>query len=313
MTQFTPGRENSHRRPKGYAEWRPQAKTRALIDQVLDVLDEYAEQLPLTVRQVFYRLVGAHGYPKDELAYKRLCEHLVRARRAELIPFDSLRDDGVVVIRDRWFASIADFWDHVGNQARDYTRDKQDGQRVYVELWCEAAGMMPQLARVADEYSVPVFSCGGFSSLTAVRNIVDRVRSRDVPTVLLHVGDLDPSGESIFDAMTEDAAAFLMAEMLPGLRYLIPERVALTREQVAEFDLPTAPPKASDTRSAAWKGETCQAEALPPDELAQIVQDAIWAWMDDDVLDRHQAAEQSERGQLLHALPSGDETDGGRA
>lgn len=40
---------------------------------------------PLTVRQIFYRLVGTAGYDKAELAYDRLCVHLVKARRAGII------------------------------------------------------------------------------------------------------------------------------------------------------------------------------------------------------------------------------------
>ena len=34
--------------------WRPQAKTRALLEQVDEVLELYADHLPLTVRQIFY-------------------------------------------------------------------------------------------------------------------------------------------------------------------------------------------------------------------------------------------------------------------
>jgi hypothetical protein len=59
-------------RVRGYAPWRPQAKTLALVDQVREVLDEYRDHLPLTVRQVFYRLVGRYGYDKTEAAYQRL-------------------------------------------------------------------------------------------------------------------------------------------------------------------------------------------------------------------------------------------------
>ena len=66
MSEFTPARENRHRRPKGDAPWRPQRQTYVLLDQVHAVLDEYAEHLPLTVRQIFYRLVGAYGYEKTE-------------------------------------------------------------------------------------------------------------------------------------------------------------------------------------------------------------------------------------------------------
>jgi hypothetical protein len=81
-------------RPKGYAAWRPQKKTMMVLEQVGEILEEYRDQLPLTARQIFYRLVGAHDYPKTEQAYERLCYYLNRARRARMIPFKVLRDDG---------------------------------------------------------------------------------------------------------------------------------------------------------------------------------------------------------------------------
>ena len=43
-------------RPKGYADWRPHKKTRLILEQVEAVLTDYREHLPLTIRQVFYRL-----------------------------------------------------------------------------------------------------------------------------------------------------------------------------------------------------------------------------------------------------------------
>ena len=60
-------------RPRGYLDdWNPRAKTRELLGQVEAVLDTYRAELPLTARQIFYRLVGSVGYPKDENAYGRL-------------------------------------------------------------------------------------------------------------------------------------------------------------------------------------------------------------------------------------------------
>ena len=58
------------------------------------MLAEYAEQLPLTLRQIFYRMVGAYGYEKTEQAYERLGETLNKARRARVIGMDAIRDDG---------------------------------------------------------------------------------------------------------------------------------------------------------------------------------------------------------------------------
>ena len=81
-------------RVRGFAPWSPGADTRDVLKLVRLVLIEYADYLPLTVRQIFYRLVGVHDYEKTEQGYKRLGEILNRARRAGLVSFDALRDDG---------------------------------------------------------------------------------------------------------------------------------------------------------------------------------------------------------------------------
>jgi len=46
-------------RVRGFAPWSPEKATLALLDQVQGILDEYVDHLPLTIRQIFYRLVGA--------------------------------------------------------------------------------------------------------------------------------------------------------------------------------------------------------------------------------------------------------------
>jgi hypothetical protein len=306
-TSFTAGRENGHRRPKGYASWRPQRKTRILLEQIERVLDEYADYLPLTVRQVFYRLVATYAFEKTEAAYAGLSDKLVRARRAELIPFATIRDDGIVTMQTSYYGSIADFDDETTARARGYRRDRQAGQKVRIELWCEAAGMLQQLHRVADKYSVPVFSAGGFASLTATRAIADRAIEFPYATVLLHVGDRDPSGDSIFGSIAEDAAAFVEADRHLATQQIVAERVALTADQIEQYELPTAPPKASDSRSATWVGETCQLEALEPSTLAEIVDLAILDHLDTKVLADQLELERLDRAQLL-GLPSGEAT-----
>ncbi len=307
VDKITAGRENGKRgRPRGYADWSPQAPTRALLADVETVLDTYSEHLPLTIRQVYYALVGAGKIDKTDRAYERLCEHLNRARRAGLIDFDSIRDDGVSIVEDRTYSGLQDFHDETARRARDYRRDYQAGQPYAIELWTEAAGMVFQLARVASRYSVPVYSAGGFASLSATHEIAERALERNVPTVILHVGDHDPSGVSIFAAMMADAAAFVEADRAIQTLEILPVRVALTAEQVAGYELPTAPAKSSDTRSKTWSGGTCQLEALPPDVLAQVARTAIGEWLDFDVYRAHADAERAERAELL-GLPEGGE------
>jgi hypothetical protein len=50
-------------RARGFAAWEPKEGSLVLLRQVQAVLDEYRAQQPLTLRQIYYRMIGAHGYP----------------------------------------------------------------------------------------------------------------------------------------------------------------------------------------------------------------------------------------------------------
>ena len=169
--------------------------------------------------------------------------------------------------------------------------------------------MVPQLERIANRYSIPVYSNGGFNSLTAVRQIVADV-ARSGPTTILHLGDADPSGHSIFQAMFEDAAAFLDEE---GPGWLRAERVALTLDQMEALRAEGIEPdeiKTKDTRSEDWKdrglAHKLELEALAPDEIAGQLTDAITAHLDDDALAAAIADRDDGRLRLMYAADAAD-------
>ncbi len=286
-------------RPRGLASWRPQRRTRLLLEQVDNVLAEYATHLPLTCRQIFYRLVGASGYPKDEKAYTRLLEALNRARRAGLVPFDGIRDDGATVRAPNGFDGKAHFLAAVENAAESYRRERQEGQPCVLEIWVEAGGMVPQVARVAHEYSAAVYSSGGFDSLTAKHDAAQRILTRSRPTVVLHLGDFDPSGLAVFDSAADDVR--VMVRDLGGLTSPVFRRVAVTPEQISHYALHSAPPKKTDKRGN-WVGGTVQAEALSPADLAREIRAAIEAELDPPARRLVLALEANERRQLIHTV-----------
>lgn len=331
MQRFTPWRENeddedwddyvrelkkeTHKRPKGYAAWRPQKKTSRLIMQVKEVLEEYRDHLPLTNRQIYYRLIAAYGYPKTENFANNLNDHLTRARRAKMIPFDHIRDDGISIMAQAHYADENAFYKHVHDEGKAYKRDKLARQGLDIRVYCEAAGMMPQLERVCEPYSIPVCSCSGFDSLSGKHELKESCwrafAYKGRRTVILHLGDHDPSGESIFtDGLVQDVHAFL-AEDVPHKdpREVADfERVALTAEQVSRFNLETTPPKTTDSRTANWKGArtgACQLEALPPDKLAELLEAAITRRLDMRVYKEDLKAEEEERRRITKALPAG--------
>src|SRR6266487_1486294 len=112
------GAQRVRTRVRGFAPWSPKADTLALLDQVRGVLDEYEDYLPLTIRQIFYRLVGAHEYEKTERAYQRLIEHLNRARRARMIPMSAIRDDTGVILAPTTWRDAAEFLAAVREEAK---------------------------------------------------------------------------------------------------------------------------------------------------------------------------------------------------
>ena len=283
-------------RVRGLAPWHPQRSTVELLDAIRTVLLEYAAYLPLTVRQIFYRLVGAHGYAKTENAYSRLGEHLNRARRAGLIGFDAIRDDGVTMIEPN-------AWDDAEHLVASFLRaecfrlDRQRGQPAVLMFAVEAGGMVPQVQHIADRFGIAVHSSGGFDSLTA--NTTQRNASASMPLSRCYTSAITtPAASTCFPQCRK------MSGPSPTISGSVPTSgfhgLAVTPAQITSMDLVTAPPKPTDKRS--FSGETVQCEAIPPDALARIIQDAIESWLDRDAYDLVLAAEEVARTQLSTRL-----------
>lgn len=140
---------------------------------------------------------------------------------------------------------------------------------------------MPRITRVAEEFSVPVYSGAGFDGLKAKRATAARARTRSLPTVALQIGDLDTSGKEIYVAHAEDAIAWAnhRGVVLPqhegGLAavndhaddhadkpFLIFARLALTTQQANDHDLLDADGKA-------------EVDGLPVHVLDTLIRDGI--------------------------------------
>lgn len=269
-----------------------------MLGAVDAVLDRYAEHLPVSLRQLFYVLVSDEVLGKTERDYKRMCEYVGMARRARRIAWHVIRDDTQIAVEaPQAFAGPGDFWDAVAAAADGYRVDRQSGQPVRLELWCETGGMVPQLVRIGAEYGIACYSGGGFDGLAGKHAAAERAFAGGRNSRILHLGDYDPSGEHLFSSLAEDVIAFAAAA---GAEVEF-ERVAVTEEQVRLYNLPTAPPKATDRRSFSGTATT-QAEALPPDILAALVRETIERHRDLDVHRRALAREQRHRRQLLQRL-----------
>lgn len=309
---------------RGYYDWLPHKTTQVMLGRIGvcrtgkyaahsssipqtegNVFSQYRDQLPLTVRQIYYRMIAEWHYKKGETFENSLYAALVNARRAEMIPFEWIRDDGISG-GGYWPADPSEYVNNWVGYAKGYKGDRQVGQERRLQVWCEAAGMVPQLQKVCNAYSLPVYSNGGFSSLTAIRQIVADCLDTG-PMLILHLGDCDPSGASIFQAMSQDAIAFLEKDA-PGEELLHTERVALTLAQMDQLRAEGIEPDkitTHDKRSQSWKAqgltEKLELEALAPDEIASRLREAIESHIEGQAYDESISREAADRDLLIGA------------
>jgi hypothetical protein len=143
---------------RGFIKWTPRGETAEQLDMIRAILAEYQAFLPLTMRQIFYRAVGQYGYAEDERAYKRLLYVGAKARRARLVDFDHVRDDGVTIEHGGGYTGLRHLERVLKDAAEGYTRQRRAGQNGRLIVLCEAAGMVPQMANAVREFGVDVRS-----------------------------------------------------------------------------------------------------------------------------------------------------------
>ena len=230
---------------------------------------------PVTLRQLFYRLVAAQLIPNDTSAYKILSDRTAKARRAGTFP--NLADYTREIQRYRSFGGPEEAVDWL---ADIYRRDRTEGQECAVYLVVEKATMTAQLMTWFGDFGVRVAALRGYSSETYIQDLVEDIagelEARERPAVVLYAGDFDPSGEDIErDFRARSGTGFLKAFI----------RVALTPDQVQEYALPELPGKATDSRAPGFEerhGRLVQVEleALEPGILRELFTEHLNQYMD---------------------------------
>jgi hypothetical protein len=138
-------------------------------------------------------------------------------------------------------------------------------------------------------YDVPLMVARGYASLSFLYDAAEYINSLDVPTSIYHCGDFDPSGVNAGEKIEET-----LRELAPDADIVF-QRIAVTPEQIADWDLPTRPTKASDTRSKNFGEISVELDAIDPNQLRALVQETIELHLPVEQFKNLKAAEESER------------------
>lgn len=260
----------------------------AAIRDAITILLE--EDHPQTVRQIFYALTVRGIVRKAEGEYQRtVCRLLTEMREAGTIPFDWIADNTRWMRKPTTYSGLAAC---LRRTANFYRRDLWTELPAYVEVWCEKDALAGVLLEETDVYAVPLMVARGYASISFLHSAAETIAAKDKPTFIYHFGDLDPSGV--------DAARDIETK----LRRYAPhaeihfERVAVSREQVAAWNLPTRPTKTTDSRAAKFDGVSVELDAIPANKLRALVRKRIEQHVDQAQLQILLTAEESERETL---------------
>ncbi|MDQ2880489.1 MAG: hypothetical protein M3Y48_04295 [Actinomycetota bacterium] len=259
------------------------------------------ESQPTGIRFVYYRAVVTGLVPKTDPGYAKVQRALMVMRESERIPYSWIVDS------TRWMRK-PDSWDTVEQMVEEmsagYRRNLWSTTDTVVEIWVESESVAGVLYPVTSRWDVPLYPCKGQSSVTFAYEAAQQYKHDHRPVSIYYVGDHDPAGLEI------EAQLGMKLRKHSGRDDLTLRRLACTPEQVARFDLPGTQPKKSSYRDpisglhVPWSGQAVEVEALEPNYLRGLVEDAITSHIDPHELALHRMVEDQERAGL-EALAGG--------
>jgi hypothetical protein len=222
-------------------------KYNEIVPKVNAILKQY--EYPLTLRQVYYRLVAAMAIENTRSNYTSLSSILVKARERGEVDYKRIEDRVRSTIDDPYMLQCPnDLYEmmtySMDHAAKKYRRDPWPKQDSHVEVWLEKDALSTVISRIAtDKYGVTVAVNRGYGSFSFIKEGAERLAMFDKSIHILYFGDFDPSGED----MVRDLQKRIMLYGAPKAKV---HKIALTPAQIEAWELPSAPVKNSDKRAA---------------------------------------------------------------
>src|SRR5262249_55498707 len=172
------------------------------------------------------------------------------------------------------------------------------GRQPYrIAMIGEKSSLQEVLLPIAEMVEGELLAPTGEATDTMIAELAGRAAADRRVTVVLYFSDFDPAGWQMPISVARKLQA-LRTLRHPDLKVEM-HRVALTLDQVRQFDLPSTPLKPTEKRASRWRQimgheqtEIDALAALRPDHLRQIALDAVAPFFDSPLAARCEAARQ---------------------
>lgn len=262
--------------------------TQAEMDERMNDLLAIVEEIrPCTVRQTFYQAEVRGIVEKTEAGYDKVQRALVELRRTGRLAYGAIADNTRLQRKPTTYDDPAEAIDTV---AKFYRKSLWRDADSYVEVWLEKDALSGVLYPVTSKFDVPLMVARGYASLTFLHSSAEYIASLDRPCYIYHLGDMDPSGVNAGEKIEAT-----LRELAPAAEIHF-QRLAVTLEQVGEWNLPTRPTKQSDSRAKRFGHDfSVELDAIDPNDLRDLLERHIEQHLPAEQFEVLKVAEQSER------------------
>lgn len=255
------------------------------------IISEYAaDGYVMTLRQLYYQLVSRDIIPNKQNEYAKISKLLKEGRMSGVVDWDAIEDRLRVPHIPYWNTSPKEA---IQDAIRQYRLDRQKGQENYIEVWVEKDALSGVLKRVTSKYHVRLLVNRGYGSVTAIHDAYERMRGKiesGKKCTILYLGDHDPSGMDMIRDIKDRITEMLIT--LNHFEYNYAEiedhfevkPIALTMDQIRQYNPPKNPAKLTDPRSKWYVKEfgfnSWEVDALDPKTLNALLTSEIEANID---------------------------------
>ena len=288
----------------------------------------FAESMqPVGVRQVAYHLSSEGLIEKKESDFQLVSVIIGEMREADELPWEWVIDNSRVytptplqnleqtadaIIENQqghveripenvqyWIANAFPSEFYIDEDT--LTRPLWHRQPNHVEVWIEKKGLLRVIEPVTEQWEVSLVAAAGQCSKTILHEAAmhhDEIVSQGKQVIVLYFGDYDPAGGAIYRSLQERVERY-SRKSRPEFYYQ-----GVTRAQIDTWGLPTRPID-SKRGTAGTKRftdtEAVDLDAVPADQLRQLVKNSIAEFYDTDIAEQNQQAEQNDKTRIAEA------------
>ena len=260
------------------------------METIKDAIYNFAQEMrPVSVRQIFYNLTTQNIVDKTKNGYEQVVSISGKMREDGELPFSWVAD------ATRWMRkpdTHDTLMDALEITKETYRKNLWANQSVNVEIWIEKEALSGVVYPITARWDVPLMPTKGYPSKTFLYTSAEDLRM-DKTNYIYMLSDYDPSGVDL--SRNTEATLRRYADDDCDITF---ERIAVTESQINEWELPSRPTKKSDARAKSFTGESVDLDAIPPDELRNLVSDSITQHIDDDNYQQLCEIESAERESL---------------